>query len=942
MYGPVNKVRVFIYTAAVLFCAQVELFGAPHNGDLYTVRQPDGSYVQVSVWGDEFYQRPESLDGYTVVRDPNTYWICYARLNDDASELLSTGIIYHGTAIDETADLKMKATVLGLPKHLEIKTEVILQKVTQARLKFMGPQPAVTAEAEAELRSESLTGDVNGLTLLIDFPDDPATISRQEIENYVNQIGYTGYGNNGSVRDYFSDVSGGLLNYTNYATEYYTAAHNKSYYTDESVEFGERACELINEALAWLDGEGFDFSTLSTDSGGHIRAINALYAGTCTNTWAEGLWPHKNYLSPVFSADGVRSLYYQITDIDVKLQLRTFCHENGHMLFGWPDLYDYGHDSKGIGHYGLMAGGASNYNPVPPNPSLRSEEGWETVIDITDVPAGSLISHTANSLTTYRYSHPNNPDEYFLIESRVRSGRNAAIPDEGLLIWHVDEAVPNNDHQEMTAEEHYRVSVEQADGLFHLENNDDGDAGDLFHAGYADQFHDYTTPNSKWWSGEDSGLSIYNVSAVGETMSFTINPVCIRYVDDDAPGDPNPGDPTVSDPHEDGSGGHPYDSIQEAVEDVNHGDIIIVLDGTYTGAGNYDIDTHGLAITIKSQQGPEQCVIDCRDQGRAFIFQTGEDANTAVDGFTITGGDPGTGQNGGAIRCNQSGPKITNCIIVHNYADWSGGAISLENGSDAAISRCTITDNECRGSGGAIFNLSSSPTILNCLIAGNRGKWSGALTSAFSSNLTVVSSTIADNNGMEGTGGLECYFCSSLAISNSIVWNNVDEQITNDSGTVTVTYSDIQMADSSTWPGTGNMNDDPLFADANDRDYHLKSAGGRWNAVRDNNCDFNNDGSIDYLDLEVLCQSWLEDGSETGADVDASGWVDLVDLAILAGHWGASGLEVEGWVVTDPVSSPCIDKGDPSSAYSREPAPNGGRINMGAYGNTPEASKSPP
>ena len=42
----------------------------------------------------------------------------------------------------------------------------------------------------------------------------------------------------------------------------------------------------------------------------------------------------------------------------------------------------------------------------------------------------------------------------------------------------------------------------------------------------------------------------------------------------------------------------------------------------------------------------------------------------------------------------------------------------------------------------------------------------------------------------------------------------------------------------------------------------------------------------------------------------------------------------------DPQCSPAIDHGDPSSSFELEPSPNGGRRNVGAYGNTPEASKS--
>jgi M6 family metalloprotease-like protein len=64
------------------------------------------------------------------------------------------------------------------------------------------------------------------------------TITQQEVENYCNQPGYTGFGNNGSVRDYFFETSDGKLTYTNVVTSYYTAQNNRSYYTDPAVTYG--------------------------------------------------------------------------------------------------------------------------------------------------------------------------------------------------------------------------------------------------------------------------------------------------------------------------------------------------------------------------------------------------------------------------------------------------------------------------------------------------------------------------------------------------------------------------------------------------------------------------------------------------------------------------------------------------------------------------------
>lgn len=455
-------------------------------------------------------------------------------------------------------------------------------------------------------------------------------------------------------------------------------------------------------------------------------------------------------------------------------------------------------------------------------------------------------------------------------------------------------------------------------------------AGDALYQAKSSMSPEEATDLMNWYD-----FNLYGDPAMSLTM---IGDMPVLYVDDGADDDPNWGDPSGSDPNEDGSFEHPYDSIQEAVDSANNDDIIIVLDGTYTGVGNYNIDTNGLAITIKSQSVPKKCIIDCQSNGRAFIFQKGEDANTVLDGFTITGGS--SSENGGAIYCFQSSPVITDCIITGNYATWSGGAIFLEDNANALINQCTIITNNSGSAGGGIESYASNPTIKNCIITGNSGKYSGAITSSSGSNTAIINCTIANNSATNGPGGLECYNGGDVTVVNSTLWNNTGEQIDDGDGTASVTFSDVEMTDSN-WPGNGNINDEPLFADANNEDYHLKSTGGRWSPIFDTNGDFNNDGIIDWCDLAVFVESWLDTGPSMPTDLYDSESVDFVDFAIFASCWHALGQNISGWVFIDPVTSPCIDAGDPSSDYSLEPAPNGGVINMGAYGNTEYASKSP-
>jgi hypothetical protein len=162
--------------------------------------------------------------------------------------------------------------------------------------------------------------------------------------------------------------------------------------------------------------------------------------------------------------------------------------------------------------------------------------------------------------------------------------------------------------------------------------------------------------------------------------------ILVYYVDDDAPGDPGPGNPGISDPLENGSIQHPFDSIQEAIDaGAVTETIITVLDGTYTGTGNHDIDLGGKVINLCSLNGPSNCIIDCDGLGRGFDFHSGETQQTIVVGFTITRGQA---DYGGAIRCMNSSPQLRNCVIRDNKPDgiWTEGNGALIIGNNKVVS----------------------------------------------------------------------------------------------------------------------------------------------------------------------------------------------------------------------------------------------------------------
>ena len=127
-------------------------------------------------------------------------------------------------------------------------------------------------------------GDFVGLCLLIEFSDEPGTISRDEVERFCNEQGYMGFGNNGSVFDYFRDSSIGRCRYTNIVAPYYRARHPKEHYTDPNVRQGVRARQLIVEALAHLKANNFDFTPLTADSGGFVSRQLSSAGSTYTTS----------------------------------------------------------------------------------------------------------------------------------------------------------------------------------------------------------------------------------------------------------------------------------------------------------------------------------------------------------------------------------------------------------------------------------------------------------------------------------------------------------------------------------------------------------------------------------------------------------------------------------------------------------------------------------
>jgi len=245
---------------------------------------------------------------------------------------------------------------------------------------------------------------------------------------------------------------------------------------------------------------------------------------------------------------------------------------------------------------------------------------------------------------------------------------------------------------------------------------------------------------------------------------------------------------------------------------------------------------------------------------------------------------------------NEEGDTVLfGCLFRGNRSDDGTGAVS--NRGDLRLLHCTFVDNDGGESVGAMQCRRGNAVVANCLFVGNTGEDIGAI-SVQDASASLHHCTFYGNVATEGgPGAVNCRrpfwtIVSSVHATECIFWGNRSlgddpddppivgyaAQIDGDPNRVTIEYCCIEG-----WTrergGEGNIGDDPLFVAPDAGDFHLKSQAGHWDAV---------------------LQAWI----------------------------------------ADDVTSPCIDAGDPLIAVEHELFPNGGIVNMGAYGGTCEASKS--
>jgi immune inhibitor A len=385
--------------------------------------------------------------------------------------------------------------------------------------------PLSTVRRAAAAR-RPLRGPVRVIVVLVDFSDAPMTATPDHFRDLFFSTGEIA---TGSVREYFTEASHGLLTLTGEVVGPYRLPRTLASYTGgkAGTENPEPNARTMARDAAMLANAAVNFAPYDNDRNGFVDAFIVVHAGPGAEETGNQnhIWSHKWVLNGgAYNADGTKIFGYLTIPEDSKIGV--CAHELGHLLFGWPDLYDTDGSSEGVGNWCLMGGGSWNGSgDIPSHPSAwcKADQGWVSVVNRTANGIVTVADVKSDHKVYRLWKDGGGGKEYFLLENRQRTLYDRKLPGEGLLVYHVDEAIDGNED-----EHHPFIKLLEADGLNHLrEGANRGDPGDPYPGASKNvSLTSTSTPHSKSYGDRDACVTITGIGANGKSIRARLGVRC--------------------------------------------------------------------------------------------------------------------------------------------------------------------------------------------------------------------------------------------------------------------------------------------------------------------------------------------------------------------------------------------------------------------------------
>jgi M6 family metalloprotease-like protein len=483
--------------------------------------QPGGEKFKAIPKGDEWNNRMETEDGYTIDRDTKGKWRYIRKFGTDKKPIFSD------TPAHKRAPSGIRRSLRSSDKR-------------PSQAPDLGPTPAPTqSQHDIHLSSSPVQTQTPVLFILAEFNDRKGTTTATDWEGFVNN----------NIQDYYLQTSHG-----NAVLEAAIESHGNSngvigwvnvgYNHPNTLGVNGNNRQLTADAIVAADPY-IDYASYDIDNNGYLSSselsivviaagYETAYGGTAGSS-QPNVWGHKWSLgSTTPNLDGVIfSNYAQFGELHAtnssnehQATMGIMVHELGHLTFGLPDLYDYDGSSSGIGGFGVMGGGSWGFSytngdswsgETPVNASAWSKYRLNWVEGSEGNGEESIAASGDSSAlnTVYRSSTPIN-HEYFLVENRQPAGYDFGLErflgknfGGGVAIWHIDDSISNNNN-----DAHRKVDLEEANG-----SNTPSGNGVFWTATSGTTFDDNSSPNNNLYNGDESGTIIADISASNTTMT---------------------------------------------------------------------------------------------------------------------------------------------------------------------------------------------------------------------------------------------------------------------------------------------------------------------------------------------------------------------------------------------------------------------------------------
>lgn len=521
----VSNIKRLLFTLSII-AASLSALAVPAKPGLIPMTQPDGSVIEVRLYGDEYHHFYTTADGYYLVCDDSGAF-CYADV-DAAGRTVSSGI--PATAVSARS-AEARAYLAGVDME---RVRTTMQHTAASRLSHMARTSCIASPAFAPAPQRAAggpglfpgthfpaTGKQKGLVILVEYSDVKMTLENplDYFTRMLNEPGFSDWGGTGSAVDFFRESSMGQFDPEFDVYGPVTLSRARSYYggndwggdDQNPAQMVVEACELLDDVI--------DFAQYDRDGDGVVDNVFVFYAGRgeASGGPAESVWPHAWNVEygvgyrPQF--DGVAVSRYACSNEYESGRpdgVGTFIHEFSHVM-GLPDLYATKYTSSFTpGSWSCMDYGPYNNNGCTPplyGAFERYALGWMEPIEVSEPADATLPAISTNKAGIIKTPKSN---EFFLIENRQQTSWDTYIPGHGMLVWHIDynssvwqKNVVNN------TPSHQYVDIEEADGS----QSDYSRSGDSFPgtAGVT-SFTDSGTPNMQTWSGVSLGKPLTEIA----------------------------------------------------------------------------------------------------------------------------------------------------------------------------------------------------------------------------------------------------------------------------------------------------------------------------------------------------------------------------------------------------------------------------------------------